>query len=62
MLEILRKLIAMLGFSSKPKADYVAPEISRAVQRNEVAQIKVRNELEKIKMSETLKAITGKMK
>jgi hypothetical protein len=59
-MSLFERFLAMLG-KSKPK-DYIGPDVSRAIQRNEAAQTNVRRELEKIKMSDTVRAITGKMK
>lgn len=62
---ILERLLEMLGFNSKSKANYVGPDVSRAVQRNEMANESARRALEGLKgdgMSETLREIAGKMK
>lgn len=63
-MNFIEKALEMLGFNSKAKSksNSVGPDISKAIQRNEFAQASVRRELDKIKMSDTLKAITGKMK
>jgi hypothetical protein len=65
-MSLLGRFLDMLGFSGKPKPNYVGPEISRAVQRNDMASDKARRVLEDIKrnggMSDTIKDIAGKMK
>lgn len=55
------KVKTMLGFTSKTKADYIGPDVSRAVQRNEMASINARRALEEMKMIDTVKDISGKM-
>ena len=52
----------MLGIANKCRTGYASPDVSRALQRNEIAQQNARQALESIKMSDTLKTIAGKMK
>lgn len=61
-MSLLERLKEMMGLTPKPKPDYVGPEVSRAVQRNEQASVKVREALKELKMADTLRDIAGKMK
>ena len=64
-MSLLEKVKEMLGFGhhrAKPKCDYIGPDVSRAVQRNEQAGENARKVLEEIKMTGTMRQIAGKMK
>jgi len=60
---LVERVKGMLGFQTKAKAkcDYIGPDISKAVQRNEAAGERTRLALEHIKMSDTMRDIVGKM-
>lgn len=63
----IEKVKEMLGFgNAKAKDTYAGPEISRAIQRNEMAQTEARKALEQLKdnggISTTIREIAGKMK
>jgi hypothetical protein len=61
-MSLLERLKTMLGFGSKPTPNYIGPDVSRAIQRNEAASDNARRALEQLRMSDTLRDITGKMK
>ena len=50
----------MLGFHKK-EPDFLATDVSRAVQRNEAASDAARRALEDLKQSDVMRQIAGKM-
>ena len=61
-MSLFGKVREMLGFHPKPKAaDFVAVDVSRAVQRNEQSAERMRKALEEIKMTDTMRELVGKM-
>ena len=61
-MNLIEKVKAMLGITPKATRGYGSPDVSRALQRNEIAQQNARRALESIKMSDTMRDIAGKMK
>ena len=51
----------MLGFINKPKPNFIGPDISKAVQRNEQAATEARRALEELRYSDTMRKVAGKM-
>lgn len=63
-MNLIQRVKTMLGLSPRIKAkeqSYIGPDVSKAVQRNEMASERVRQTLENIKMADTLADIAGKM-
>ena len=63
MLQVIKRIAEMLGFtfsSNKPK-DFLATDVSRAVQRNEAAGDKARRALEDLKQTDVMRELAGKM-
>lgn len=65
-MNLIERLKQMLGFNNKQQANFIGPDVSRAVQRNEAAQENARRALEELKskggMADTMREIAGKMK
>jgi hypothetical protein len=64
-MSLLGKVAEMLGFQTKPKVDYIGPDLSKALQRNEMASVRAREALEELKrdtMTQAIQSISGKMK
>ena len=65
-MSLIEKVKEMLGFgqskATKLKSDYIGPDVSRAVQRNEQASENARQALQELKMTGTVRQIAGKMK
>lgn len=68
-MSLITKVKDMLGFTHKPRngkatQDYIGPEMSRAVERNELASVRAREALQDLKrheMLDTVRQISGKM-
>jgi hypothetical protein len=59
---LFERFMEMLGFQLKPKShDYLATDVSRAVERNEAASDRARRALENLKQSDVMREIAGKM-
>jgi hypothetical protein len=62
-MSLLNKVKTMLfGRTPQPRKDSITPDVSRAVQRNEMAGEAARRALEELKMRNVLHEITGRMK
>lgn len=61
-MSLIKKVKLMFGLQPKVVTERIAPDISKAVQRNEAAGQRAQQALEEFRMSNTLRDVVGKMK